>query len=215
MGSIKDRTAIIGVGCTKFGELWEKDAEDLIVEAAFEAMEDAGGTPDDIEATWVGNLYDFTGLSGSVAADPLKLFGKPTTRVENFCASGMDAFRNACFAVASGVYDVVLACGVEKLLDQGGGGIPLDPIHPVLGHASAPAMFALAASRAFHEWGWTKEDLANVAVKNHKNGAAHPKAHFRRPITVADAVNAPMISWPLGRFDCCAVSDGSAAALLP
>ena len=77
MGSIKDKTAIIGVGCTKFGELWEKDAEDLMVDAAFEAMEDAGVTPDDIEATWVGSLYDFTGLSGSVAAEPLKLFGKP------------------------------------------------------------------------------------------------------------------------------------------
>jgi acetyl-CoA C-acetyltransferase len=75
-------------------------------------------------------------------------------------------------------------------------------------------MFALAASRAFSEWGWTKEDLGNVAVKNHKNGASHPKAHFRRPITLADAVNAPMISWPLGRFDCCAVSDGSAAVVI-
>ncbi len=124
MGSIKDKTAIIGVGCTRFGELWEKNAEDLIVEAAYEAMDDAGVTPDDIEAAWVGNLYDFTGLSGSVAAEPLKLFGKPTTRVENFCASGMDAFRNACFAVASGAYDVVLACGVEKLMDVGGSGLP-------------------------------------------------------------------------------------------
>ena len=143
MGSIKDKTAIMGVGCTKFGELWEKDAEDLIVEAAYEAMDDAGVTPDDIEATWVGNLYDFTGLSGSVAAEPLKLFGKPTTRVENFCASGMDAFRNACFAVASGAYDVVLACGVEKLMDVGGSGLPVDMGHPVLRGSSAPAMFAL------------------------------------------------------------------------
>jgi acetyl-CoA C-acetyltransferase len=132
MGSIKDKTAIMGVGCTKFGELWEKDAEDLIVEAAYEALDDAGVTPDDIEATWVGNLYDFTGLSGSVAAEPLKLFGKPTTRVENFCASGMDAFRNACLAVASGVYDVVLACGVEKLMDVGGSGLPVDMGHPVM-----------------------------------------------------------------------------------
>ena len=214
MGSIKDRTAIIGVGCTKFGELWEKDAEDLIVEAAFEAMEDAGVTPDDIEATWVGNLYDFTGLSGSVAADPLKLFGKPTTRVENFCASGMDAFRNACLAVASGVYDVVLACGVEKLMDVGGSGLPVDMGHPVMRGASAPAMFALTATRCFHEYGWTREDLAHVAVKNHKNGALHPKAHFRRPVTVDAVVNAPMIAWPLGRLDSCAMSDGAAALVI-
>jgi len=214
MPGIKDRVAVVGVGCTKFGELWEKDQEDLLVESVYEALDDAGLTPQDIDAGWVGLMYNFTGFSGATMTEPLKLFGKPVTRVENFCASGMDAFRNACFAVAAGVYDVVVACGVEKLLDQGGGGIPIEPIHPVLGHASAPAMFALAASRAFHEWGWTKEDLANVAVKNHKNGAAHPKAHFRRPITVADAVNAPMISWPLGRFDCCAVSDGSAAIVI-
>jgi len=214
MPGIKDRVAVVGVGCTKFGELWEKDQEDLLVEAVHEALDDAGLTIQDVEAGWVGVMYNFTGFSGATMTEPLKLFGKPVTRVENFCASGMDAFRNACFAVAAGVYDVVVACGVEKLLDQGGGGIPIDPIHPVLGHASAPAMFALAASRAFHEWGWTKEDLANVAVKNHKNGAVHPKAHFRRPITVADAVNAPMISWPLGRFDCCAVSDGSAAIVI-
>ena len=214
MGSIKDKTAIIGVGCTKFGELWEKDAEDLIVEAAFEAMDDAGVTPDDIEATWVGNLYDFTGLSGSVAAEPLKMFGKPTTRVENFCASGMDAFRNACFAVASGVYDVVLACGVEKLMDVGGSGLPVDMGHPALRGASAPAMFALTATRCFHEYGWTREDLAQVAVKNHKNGALHPKAHFRRAITLDTALNAPMIAWPLGRFDSCAMSDGAAAIVI-
>jgi acetyl-CoA C-acetyltransferase len=214
MPGIKDRVAVVGVGCTKFGEIWEKDQEDLLVEAVHEALDDAGLTPQDIEAGWVGVMYNFTGYSGTTMVDPLKIFGKPVTRVENFCASGMDAFRNACFAVAAGVYDIVVACGVEKLLDQGGSGIPIDTIHPVLGHVSAPAMFAMAASRAFHEWGWTKEDLANVAVKNHKNGAAHPKAHFRRPITVADAVNAPMIAWPLGRFDCCAVSDGSAALVI-
>ncbi|MBW2422348.1 MAG: acetyl-CoA acetyltransferase [Deltaproteobacteria bacterium] len=214
MGKMKDKTAIMGVGCTKFGELWEKDAEDLMVDAAFEAMDDAGVGPDDIEATWVGNLYDFTGLSGSVAAEPLKLFGKPTTRVENFCASGMDAFRNACFAVASGAYDVVLACGVEKLTDVGGSGLPVDMGHPVFRGSSAPGMFALAATRSFHEHGWTREDLAHVAVKNHKNGALHPKAHFRRPITVETAINAPMIAWPLGRFDACGMSDGAAAVVI-
>ena len=214
MGSIKDKTAIIGVGCTAFGEHWEKDHEDLIVEAAYEAMDDAGITPEDIEATWVGNLYDFTGLSGAVASEPLKLFGRPTTRVENFCASGMDAFRNACFAVASGAYDVVMACGVEKLMDVGGTGLPVDMGHPVLRGSSAPGMFALTATRSFHEFGWSKEDLAHVAVKNHANGALHPKAHFRREITLEKAMNAPMIAWPLGRFDCCAMSDGAAAVII-
>ncbi len=215
MGSIKDRVAIIGVGCTKFGEIWEKDAEDLLVDAAYDALDDAGLTPKDIEASWVGVLYNFTGISGGTAADPLKLFGKPTTRVENFCASGMDAFRNACYGVASGVYDIVLACGVEKLMDSGSAGLPMGDFgHPVIGGASAPGMFALAATRCFHEWGWNKEDLARVAVKNHKNGVAHPKAHFRRAITIEDALNAPMIAAPLGRFDCCAMSDGAAAVII-
>ena len=215
MGSIADKAAIIGVGCTKFGELWEKDVEDLMVEAAHEALDDAGITADDIEAAWVGVLYNFTGISGSTFGEPMKLFGKPVTRVENFCASGMDAFRNACYAVASGVYDIVVACGVEKLMDTGSSGLPMSDFgHPVIGGISAPGLFALAATRCFHEYGWTKEDLARVAIKNHKNGALHPKAHFRRPITMEDALNAPMIAWPLGRFDCCAMSDGAAAVVI-
>jgi acetyl-CoA C-acetyltransferase len=215
MGSIADKAAIIGVGCTKFGELWEKDVEDIMVDATYEALEDAGITPDDIDAAWVGVLYNFTGISGSTFGEPMKLFGKPVTRVENFCASGMDAFRNACYAVASGVYDIVVACGVEKLMDTGSAGLPMSGFgHPVIGGISAPGLFALAATRCFHQYGWTKEDLARVAIKNHKNGALHPKAHFRRPITMEDALNAPMIAWPLGRFDCCAMSDGAAAVVI-
>jgi len=128
----------------------------------------------------------------------------------------MDAFRNACFAVASGAYDIVLACGVEKLMDEGGSGLPgfKQFGHPLYPTPSAPAMFSMAATRCFHEFGWTKEDLARVAVKNHDNGSHHPKAHFRRPITIDAAMKAPMIADPLGRFDCCAMSDGAAALIL-
>jgi len=215
MGSIKDKAAIIGVGCTKFGERWEKDVEDLVVEAAYEALEDAGLTPDDIDAAWVGFLYDFTGVSGNTFSEPMKLFGKPVSRVENFCASGMDAFRNACYGVASGVYDIVIACGVEKLTDVGGAGLPMSQFgHPVIGGISAPGMFALAATRCFHEYGWTKEDLGRVAIKNHKNGVLHPKAHFRKAVTMEEVLSAPIIAWPLGRFDCCAMSDGAAAIVI-
>lgn len=214
--SVKDKVAVIGVGYTRFGEHWEKDAEDLLIEAVYEALEDAGVTLQDVQAGWVGIFYDFTGCGGSTVSDILKWFGRPITRVENYCASGMDAFRNACFAVASGAYDIVLACGVEKILDQGSRGLPgIGEIgHPVYGAVSAPGMFALAATRCFHVHGWTREDLALVAVKNHKHGAAHPKAHFRREITVEDALRAPMIAYPLGRYDCCAVSDGAAALIL-
>lgn len=216
MPGIKDRVAVAGVGYTRFGERWDADAETLLVEAVDEATADAGISRDDIDAIWVGIYYTFTGIGGPAAADPLKIFGKPVTRVENYCASGMDAFRNACYAVASGVVDVALACGVEKLTDQGSSGLPPIPGrgHPVMPQPSAPGLFALAATRSFHVHGWTKEDLALVAVKNHENGAHHPKAHFRRPITVEQAVEAPMIAWPLGRFDCCAVSDGAAVVII-
>ncbi|HVE93028.1 MAG TPA: acetyl-CoA acetyltransferase [Actinomycetota bacterium] len=216
MPGIKDRVAVAGVGYTRYGERWESDAEDLLVEAVDEACADAGIEQSDIDAIWVGIFYPFSGMAGTGAADPLKIFGKPATRVENYCASGMDAFRNACYAVASGVVDVALACGVEKITDQGGTGLPAigGRGHPVMPTPSAPAMFALAATRSFHVHGWTKEDLAQVAVKNHANGVHHPKAHFRRAITVEQAVSAPIVAWPLGRFDCCAVSDGAAAVII-
>ncbi|HEX9776122.1 MAG TPA: acetyl-CoA acetyltransferase [Actinomycetota bacterium] len=217
MPGIKDRVAIAGVGATRFTEHYEKDQEDLLLEAVEEATADAGIERADIEAMWVGVYYRFTGLSGTTAADATRLYGIPSTRVENYCASGMDAFRNACFAVAAGVYDIVLACGVEKITDQGSRGLPnvlRDSIPPFMPPASAPALFAMAASRCFAERGWTREDLARVAVKNHANGARHPKAHFRREITMETAIEAPMIAWPLGRFDSCAVSDGAAAVIV-
>ncbi len=216
MGTLRDKVVIAGVGYTKFGELWEKNQQDLLVEAVFEALDDAGVEPKDIEAGWVGIQYPFTGVSAGAAVEPLKMYGIPFTRVENFCASGMDAFRNACMAVASGVYDLVLACGVEKLMDQGSRGLPstTGAMGVAFDRPSAPAMFALAASRCFEEHGWTKETLANVPVKNHENGTHHPKAHFRKAITIDDVLNAPIISWPLGRYDCCAMSDGSAALII-
>jgi len=217
MPGIKDRVAVAGVGATRFTEHYEKDQEDLLVEAVEEACTDAGIERKDIQAIWCGVYYRFTGLSGTTAADALRLYGIPSTRVENYCASGMDAFRNACFAVAAGVYDIVLACGVEKITDQGSRGLPnvlRDSIPPFMPPASAPALFAMAATRTFAERGWTREDLARVAVKNHANGAKHPKAHFRREITMETALEAPMIAWPLGRFDSCAVSDGAAAVII-
>lgn len=217
-GGIKDKVAIIGVGATKFGENWEWDQYKLLHMAAEEAFKDAGikDPQEEIDAMWCGMQYYFTGLSGGTAADGIRIYGKPVTRVENYCASGMDSFRNACYGVASGVVDVAYACGVEKLLDEGSSGLPgfREMGHPILPLPSAPAMFCMAATRCFHEYGWTKEDLARVAVKNHKNGVAHPKAHFRKAITMEDAMNAPMIADPLGRFDCCAMSDGSAGVVI-
>ena len=217
VGSIKDKVAIIGTGVTRFGELWERDQQDLLVEAVYEGVNEANlDLKRDVDAIWVGTQYHFTGMSGAIFSDALKCYGKPVTRVENFCASGMDAVRNAALAVASEVYDIVIACGVEKMLDYGGRGLPLTggELHPGLLIPSAPAMFALAANRAFKEWGWTREDLAKVAVKNHYNGAHHPKAHFRKEITIDKALRSPIVAYPLCLYDCCAMSDGAAAVVL-
>ena len=120
MTGIKDRVAVVGMGCTKFGERWDKEALDLAVDACYEAYEDAGIEPKDIQAVWLGHAYE--GLTGTRLARALKLDYVPVTHVENLCCSGTDAFRNACFGVASGCYDMVMAVGMEKLKDNGQAG---------------------------------------------------------------------------------------------
>ena len=215
--SIKDKVAIIGTGVTKFGEHWEEEVGDMLQQAVFEACQEANvDLRKDTDAVWASTLYDFSGMSGWAMAEPLRFYGKPVTRVENQCASGMDAVRNAAYALAANRYDIVIACGVEKVFDQGGRGLSQDILywHPSLTWQAAPAYFAPCAIRAFKEWGWSREDLARVAVKNHFNGAKHPKAHFRREITIETVLNAPVVSYPLTLFDCCALSEGAAAVVL-
>lgn len=215
MKGIRGRAAVAGVGATHFGELWDRDAADLLVEAVDAALEDAGIELAAVEAAWVGNQYPTTGVSGAQLGDALRLYHRPVTRVENLCASGMDAFRLACYAVAAGIHEVVLACGVEKLTDSGMTGLPnAGRDDPLIGVISAPGIFGLVATRAFEEWGWSKVDLAEVAVKNHANGARHPKAHFRRLVTVDEVLQAPLVAAPLGRLDCAGVSDGAAAVVV-
>lgn len=223
MESIKDKVAIIGMGCTKFGENWDKSASDMIVEAGYEAFEDAGIQSEDIQAAWFGTC--FAGESGMLLAESLKLGYVPMTRVENLCATGSDALRNACYAVAAGVYDVVLALGVEKSKDCGFSGIPNSKSQTAAfsnthrqGSFNAPGRYALMACRYFARYALSPQEgkkvLAQIAVKNHHNGSLHPKAHFRREITLEQVLNAPIVAWPLGLFDCCGVSDGSAAAII-
>jgi acetyl-CoA C-acetyltransferase len=208
--------AIIGCGVTKFGHHWDKDYDDLLAEAVHEALKNANLELKNVDAIWCGTFYPFTGVSGSVFSDSLKLFGKPITRIENYCATGMDVVRNACFAIMSGIYDIVIAAGVEKLMDIGGRGLPVTEGDFRVGmpYVSSPGTFALVANRAFKEWKWRKEDLALVAVKNHFNGARHPKAHFRREVTIEEVLRAPIVAYPLGVYDCSAISDGAAAVIL-
>jgi acetyl-CoA C-acetyltransferase len=223
---IRDKVAIIGMGCNKFGELWEQGPEDLIVEAFKEALEDAGIEKKDIQAAWLGSCVDEVnvGKSAIPLSSALKLPFIPVTRTENFCATGTEAFRGACYAVASGACDIALAVGVEKLKDTGYGGLPEFTTmmgmknRQIFPNITAPGAFAMLATRYFSQYGLDPEEgrrvLARVSVKSHKNGALNPKAHLRREITIEQALKAPMIAWPLGLFDCCGVSDGAAAAIV-
>ena len=218
MRGIKDRVAIVGMGCSNFGERWDSSAADLMVEAGYEAYADAGLEAKDIQAAWLGTVSSFR--TGQPLAEALKLDYIPITRVENACATATDAFRNACYAVAAGIYDIVLAVGVEKLKDSGFSGlaIPEAPGADVAPPTPPPSQFAMAATRYFHQYDIPydqgKLTLAEIAAKNHHNGTLNPKAHFQREITTDQVINAPMIAWPLGLFDCCGVSDGAAAAII-
>jgi acetyl-CoA C-acetyltransferase len=219
MESIRDKVAIIGMGATKVGELWDKGSEDLIVEAASEAIQDAGIDPKEVQAGWVGGVSATQGLNGA-----LKLSYVPVSGVENACATGGEVFRSAALAVASGVYDIVIAAGAAKQKDAGTTGINMQGDASTLGmeamvhNGAVPLHFALYATRYMHHYGLTYEQikraLGRIAVKNHRNGALNPKAFFRKEITLEEAMNAPLIAWPLGLYDCCANIDGGAAAIL-
>ena len=221
MQTIKDEVAIIGMGCSNFGERWDTGPGDLAIESAYEAYEDAGVGPEDIQACWVGQLYaPPNGIAGSTVADALKLRNIPVVRNENWCASGHIALIDACLAVASGVFDIVMAIGVEKLKDTGFPGLGTGRgMSPVLeARRSAPGSFGLIAKSYFKTNNLTneegKETIAKIAVKNHDNGSICPRAHFHNKITLEKAINAPIIAWPLGLYDCCGNSDGSACAII-
>ncbi|RLB36180.1 MAG: acetyl-CoA acetyltransferase, partial [Deltaproteobacteria bacterium] len=220
---IKDKVAIIGMGCTRFGERWESSAEDLIVEAFVEAIEDAGIDKNEIQAAYLGTHFDEVNLGKAALplAMTLKLPYIPVTRTENYCATATEAFRAACYAVAAGIYDIVLAVGVEKLKDTGYGGLPGGAAGGVnafmMGaNMTAPGMFAQLATAYGTKWNIPmeriKDAMAHVSAKSHANGALNPKAHLRRAVSEEQIKAAPMIAYPLGLFDCCGVSDGSACA---
>lgn len=221
---IKDKVAILGMGCTRFGERWDRDADNLMVEAFEEAVADAGVDVSQIDAAWMGVGFDAMniGPSGIPASIALRLPNVGVTKVENYCASGTESLRGAVYAVASGAADIALALGVEKLKDTGYGGLPVrsrGTTFDMIGlTGSAPGNFAQLASayRAAH--GVAAPDLkramAHVSVKSHANGAKNPKAHLRKAIDIDTVLNAPMIAEPLGLFDCCGVSDGAACAIV-
>jgi len=223
-GGIRDKVAILGMGCSRFGERWDTDADQLMVEAYGEALTDAGIETDRIEAAWLAVGFDAVniGPSGIPASMALRLNNIPVTKVENYCASGTEAFRGAVYAVASGACDIALAIGVEKLKDTGYGGLPVrtrGTMFDMVGIVgSAPGSFAQLASAYRARHGISRDDLkramAHISVKSHANGAKNPKAHLRKPINEEAVLSAPIIAEPLGVFDCCGVSDGSACAIV-
>lgn len=221
---IRDKVAVLGMGCSKFGERWNDNAEDLMLEAFSEAVTDAGIEKNEIGAAWFSTAIEeqHVGKSGIPLAMALRLPHIPVTRVENYCASGSEAFRGAVYAVASGACDIALALGVEKLKDTGYGGLPQRSRGAVndmyWSNMSAPGAFAQLASAYQSKHGVARDDLkramAHVSVKSHDNGAKNPKAHLRKRIDEDRVMNAPMIAEPLGLFDCCGVSDGAACAIV-
>ena len=221
---IKDKVAILGMGCSRFGERWDAGTPELMAEAFDEALADAGIERGQIEAAWYGSALDSVNVGNSAipASTALRLDGIPVTRVENMCATGTEALRGAVYAVASGACDIALAIGCEKLKDTGYGGLP-SPYKGTfndlwLPMGSAPAGFAQLASGYRAKHGVAKEDLkraiGHVSWKSHQNGQHSPKAHLRKPVSMETILNAPMIADPLGMFDCCGVSDGAAAAIV-
>lgn len=221
---IKDKVAILGMGCSRFGERWDAGTADLLAEAFTEALADAGIERRQIEAAWYGSGVDSVNVGNSAipASMALRLDGIPVSRVENMCATGTEALRSAAYAVASGAVDIALAIGAEKLKDTGYGGLP-SPFKGTLNDlwlnlGSAPAGFAQLAAGYRNKHGISaerlKEALAHVSWKSHENGALSPKAHLRKRISMEQILNAPMIAEPLGLFDCCGVSDGAAAAIV-
>jgi acetyl-CoA C-acetyltransferase len=220
MGShgIKDQVAIIGMGCTRFTEHWDKSTDDLLLDAAQDTFASAGVDKDTVDAYWLGTAQ--SGMSGITLARPLQLQGKPVTRVENYCATGSEALRQASYAVASGAYDMAMAIGVEKVKDSGYQGLNAFPI-PNDGTArtlTAAAMFSMVAPAYAHKYGVDerelKEVLGRIASKNHYNGARNPRAQFRREVSAEQACAAPAVAGALGIYDCAGVADGSAAAIV-
>lgn len=215
---IRDRVAIVGMGCTRFAERYDAGLDDLVVEATDEAFADAGVRAADVDAYWLGTAQ--SGMSGITLARPLGLTGKPVTRVENFCATGSEALRAAAYAVASGAYDLAMAVGVEKVKDSGYAGLNAFPI-PADGTQrtlTAAAMFSMVAPAYAQRYGVDPAELrtvlARIASKNHANGARNPKAQFRREVPVEKIVAMPPVAGDLTVMDCSGVADGAAAAIV-
>jgi len=220
MGShgIRDQVAIVGMGCTNFGEQWDQGLDDLILDATGQTFNSSGIAKGDVDAFWIGTAQ--SGMSGITLARPLQLEGKPVTRVENYCATGSEALRAAAYAVASGAYDVAMAVGAEKVKDSGYQGLNANnpPGDGTARTLTAAAMFSMVAPAYGAKYGVDEDQmtdvLATISAKNHYNGARNPRAQFRREVSKETICASPRVAGRLGVFDCAGVADGAAAAIV-
>jgi acetyl-CoA C-acetyltransferase len=219
--------AIIGTKSTKFGELWDRSLRGIVVEAGVGAIEDAGVSGKDIDALYIGNMSggrfieqehigaliaDYSGLSKNLHI--------PATRVEAACASGGLALRQAIMSIASGYSDIVIAAGAEKMTDVGSDeassalAAAADREWEGMAGATFPGLYAMIAKLHMYRYGTTSEQLAEVAVKNHRNGCLNPIAQYKHEITVDDVLGSTLVADPLHIFDCSPITDGASALVL-
>ncbi|MEO3858035.1 acetyl-CoA acetyltransferase [Acrocarpospora sp. B8E8] len=217
--ALKNPVAVVGMSCTRFGELWDKDVDDLLVEATLGAVGSVPGLElGDVDAFWLGTMT--SGVSGLTLTRPMNIADRPVTRVENMCATGSEAFRNACYAVSSGAYDTVMAVGGEKLKDFGFSGLemPSVPGDGTAANLSAPAMYSMIVPSYARRYGISeeqvKEAMTHIAWRNHANGALNPRAQFRKGVPKQVIARAPAIAGRLSVFDSSGVADGAAAAVI-
>ena len=214
--------AVIGLGLIKWGELWEKSLRSMFVEAALKAIEDA--EVDHVDSMYVGcmssGLFVNQEHLGPLMADYLGICPAPATRVESACASGGVAFRQGLIDVASGMSEIVLVGGVEKMTDVDGGGATFalataaDQEYEVYNGVTFPGLYAMMARAHMHRYGTTREQLAQVSVKNHENGSKNPYAQYQMRVTVEQVINSTMVADPLTILDCSPITDGAAAVIL-
>jgi acetyl-CoA C-acetyltransferase len=215
---IRDKVAVVGMGCTQFGDLFDRSGEDLLLEASSGALDAAGIGLDDVDAFFFGTVV--SGISGLALSRPLQTGYKPVSRNENMCATASDALRQAAYAVAAGACDVAMAIGMEKLKDYAFFGLPNSqaPTDGTRAWLPSPAAFSFIVPAYAQRYGLdeekVKEAIARIAWKNHHNGALNPRAAFRREVPLDRICSSPAIAGRLGVFDSSGLSDGAAAAVV-